>query len=395
MDHPTTFLATAVLSLSIAGTLSAQPFQADQKAEAVYGQYGSFTTSDDHVATTSARTLYLPLVARVDGEGRLYVVDTQNNRVLRFDDPLHSDVADAVYGQQGSMSRRYSSPVTAGGLYFPRDLAFDADGRMYVVDGGNSRVLRFDHPLTSDTADAVYGQPNVTSGQPNRGVKTSDSGLSGPTALCLDRQGRLYVSDAENNRVLRFSDPLHSTVADVVYGQPDMMSSGQNTGGVSAQSMSSPRGVAVDDSGRLYVADLMNNRVLRFDHPLTSTFADTVYGQPRPDTIVTDVSAVTLPFPKGITVDGSGRLYVATVYGVVIYNDPLHLPDTNVVLGRKPAGDVSGRYLQYASGVCVDGVNGKLYVADANNHRVLRYGTIGGVPMGVESDEEARHLDLR
>jgi len=395
------FFTTAALWAVTVGTLLAQPFSADQQAEAVYGQNGSFKTNDDHVETTSARTLYLPMAVRLDAQGRLYIVDTQNNRILRFDDPLNSDVADAVYGQFGSMSRRYSSPLTAWTLYFPEDVAFDDEGRMYVADYGNHRVLRFDHPLTSDTADAVYGQADFKSAQVNRGSgsKPSDSGMAGPRRLCLDREGRLYVADAGNNRVLRFSDPLHSTVADVVYGQPDMSSGDENTGGISAQSMADPRGLAIDAAGRLYVADMKNYRVLRFSDPLHSTVADAVYGQPRLDTAVTSGSDVVLPLPKGLAIDGFGRLYVSAVNGVSVFNAPLGSSVADVVIGPAPAGDASGRYLKYSSGICLDGANGKLYVADSYNNRVLRYGTIGGVPLGVESEESFQHatwrLDLR
>ena len=86
--------------------------------------------------------------------------------------------------------------------------------------------------------------------------------------------------------------PIVSTVAlaaifdryaDTVLGQPDFMSWSPNNGGVSAQSLNKPGGIAVDPaSGRLYVADTFNNRVLSW--PSAASFAshaaaDMVFGQ--------------------------------------------------------------------------------------------------------------------
>ena len=84
----------------------------------------------------------------------------------------------------------------------------------------------------------------------------------------------------------------------------------------SANSLCSPWGVAVDASGNLYVADTSNNRVLEYNTPLaTNTTADVVLGQPdfmhNPPTSPTRANLI---HPQGVTIDASGtpnRLYVA------------------------------------------------------------------------------------
>src|SRR5207249_5388741 len=85
-----------------------------------------------------------------------------------------------------------------------------------------------------------------------------------------------------NNRVLEYDTPLTSdTTADRVFGQGGSFSTTTcNNGGVSADSLCTPVGVAVDGAGNLYVADSHNHRVLEYDTPLTSdTTAERVFDQ--------------------------------------------------------------------------------------------------------------------
>ena len=75
--------------------------------------------------------------------------------------------------------------------------------------------------------------------------------------------GRLYVAERENNRVLIWDalPTVDGTAADHVFGQPDMTTTSANTGGLSATSLDWPQGIfATDDV--LYVPELNNNRVV-------------------------------------------------------------------------------------------------------------------------------------
>jgi sugar lactone lactonase YvrE len=72
--------------------------------------------------------------------------------------------------------------------------------------------------------------------------------------VALDSSGNLYVTDSVNNRVLFY--PSGSTSATQVYGQGGSFTTGNgNNGGVSANGLSDPTGIALDSSGNLYVAD--------------------------------------------------------------------------------------------------------------------------------------------
>ena len=91
----------------------------------------------------------------------------------------------------------------------------------------------------------------------------SATSLFGNKFITLNSSGGLYVADGGNKRVLYFA--TGSTTAFRVFGQGgNFTSDTTNKGGVSADSLSSPFGVTLDNSGGLYIADTNNNRVLYY-----------------------------------------------------------------------------------------------------------------------------------
>ena len=135
------------------------------------------------------------------------------------------------------------------------------------------------------TADRVLGQAGFTTSAANNNSGRI-AGLDTPYGALVDpHTGRLWVSDTGNNRVLSWPNaPAFSNgqAPDIVLGQPDFSSHGINTNGLSASSLAGPIGLAVDQTGDLYVADSFNNRVLRYTAPVTThAAAVAVLGQPN------------------------------------------------------------------------------------------------------------------
>jgi hypothetical protein len=141
-----------------------------------------------------------------------------------------------------------------------QSVALDSSGDLYVADLYNNRVLVY--PANSTTATQVYGQGgSFTSGLVNNGGVSANS-LNNPIALTVDSNGGLYVVDRSNNRVMFYA--FGSTTATRVYGQGgNFNGSAQNNGGVTANSLNQPWGIAVG-GGNVYIADYGNNRVLGF-----------------------------------------------------------------------------------------------------------------------------------
>ena len=166
----------------------------------------------------------------------------------------------------GVMSKRYRNgspgPNTLCG---PRGLVLDLAGNLYVAEDDNSRVLEFDDPLSPSTdirASRVFGQLGFTTAT----CSVGPSSLCHPDEVALGRFGQLIVTDKDNNRVLVFDSPLTNNganqMANEVIGQPDFFS---NAPATTASGLAGPKGVAVDSVRNLYVTDEDNNRVLRFD----------------------------------------------------------------------------------------------------------------------------------
>jgi len=173
-------------------------------ADRVYGQGGSFTDgSGNHGGTVSASTLLHPFGLALDAQGGLYAADGGNYRVLHY--PKGSTTADRVYGQPDFTTANPLASVSASSLNFPGDVALDAQGGLYVADTANNRVLHY--PKGSTTADRVYGQSGSFTTATANAQGVSASSLNGPGDVALDAQGGLYVADGGNNRVLSFPAP--------------------------------------------------------------------------------------------------------------------------------------------------------------------------------------------
>lgn len=349
-------------------------------ASRVYGQYGAFSEGYLNNGGRSASTLHLPASVAADASG-VYIADKSNNRVVYFSGT--ATAATRVYGQLGSLTVDFwdIDGVTADSLQSPTGLAVDAGG-IYVADYFNHRVLYF--AGTATTASRVYGQSGsfTTSTQNKGGI--SASSLWQPSSVATDANG-LYIVDANNNRVLYFSN--NSTTASRVYGQAgSFTSNAANNGGISADSLNQPWGIAVDASG-VYISDRYNNRVLFY--PGVSTTATRVYGQAGSFSTNSPnsggLSANTLYNPAGIAVDTSG-LYVADYYN----NRVLFYPDTSTTPSRvygtngsftTSSGLVTSNGLNRPEGVALG--NGGVYVADHQHSRVVYYHGTGTTALGV------------
>ena len=273
----------------------------------VYGQNGSFTSNN---AGTSASSLHNPQGIAVDGSGNVYVSDEVNSRVLFY--PAGSTIATRVYGQGGSFTSATGNNggVSADSLYIPMGIVLDQSGNLYVADYGNSRILFY--PSGSTTATRVYGQGgSFTSNTPNNGGISTNS-LNQAQAVAMDNSGDLYAADSHNNRVLFY--PANSTTATQVYGQGGSFTSGiANNGGVDAGTLNNPLALALDSNNGLYVVDRSNNRVLYY--PFGTAGASRVYGQGGSFNSATlnngGISANSLSQPWGVAVGGNGELYIA------------------------------------------------------------------------------------
>ena len=354
----------------------------------------SVNAGQSTVNNVGCNLAYAVAIDRSVTPNRVYVSDYSNNRILGWANETslaNGAPADLVIGQptlSSGICNYGGVGPGAGTLCVPMEIAVDSAGNLYVADRGNSRVLIYFTPFTTDTiADQVIGQTDLTSGgcsNPNNAVASASS-LCVPTGVAVDAAGNVYVADMANNRVLEYNTPLTTdTVADRVFGQTNFTAIAPGTG---AGGLNSPYSVALDRSGNLYAADFGNNRVLEYNTPLTSdSTADRVFGQVNFTNGIANsggVSAKTLYNPWGVVVDDAGNLYVADRSNnrVLEYNTPLTTDTTaDRVFGQASftgvqcnKGGLSAGSLCLPSGPAIDS-SGDLWVADFGNNRVLEYG---------------------
>lgn len=159
-------------------------------------------------------------------------------------------------------------------------------------------------------ASGVLGQNSFTTN--NSG--TSSLNLKSPSGVAVDpTTGKLFVVDRYNNRVLRWSSSAkmnNGSAAEAVFGQQDFFGS---SSGLSASKLNDPLRVYVDKNGTLWVSDYLNNRVLRFDNAssrLSGAAADGVLGQVDFLTSSAGTSSSKLKGPVGVFVDDNGNLWI-------------------------------------------------------------------------------------
>ena len=348
-------------------------------ATRVYGQLGDFTSNTSNLGGRSADSLAVPYGVETDIDNRPFIAELTNNRVMYFEDG--STTATRVYGQSGDFTTA-NAATTADSLSTPYGLGFDLDrNALYVSDRANSRGLAFFDGST--TAARVYGQlGDFTTGVGNNGAGVSENGLNITGHVAVDTDGNLFVADGNNNRLLFFAEG--STTPTRVYGQQGSFSSATaNLGGVSADSLSGPEGVAIDSENGVYVSDRSNHRVLYY--PAGSTTATRVYGQGGDFTANTanngGVSADSFNFPAGLSLDGDDNLFVADSSNNRVLMFPPGSTTATRVYGQ--GGDFTANTANNG-GVSADSLStpqdahiscvGDLYIADGNNNRVLRFG---------------------
>lgn len=230
-------------------------------ADLVLGQPG-FATLDPG---NSASQMNVPVHAFVDANDNLWVADRENNRVLKFvgaSTLANGAAASIVLGHVDFFQSNVLS-VTASTMENPSSLTIDSFDNLWIADSGHRRVLRFSNAsllASGAEADGVLGQTDFVSDNAVTGAQS----IGRPIAPIIDPTGSLWVTDNSNHRILLFKNARlksNGAPADGVIGQPDFTSS---TPGLSARKLHGPWASALDPSGRLWVCDSGNHRVLRF-----------------------------------------------------------------------------------------------------------------------------------
>lgn len=346
---------------------------------------------------------------------------------------------------------RYGSPGSVGGAVFPQSLGTDAAGNVYVTEFAGSRVQKFD---PDGNFLMAFGK-NVNSVGPGTGPEVctisadctlGTSGTAGgeftnPTGVAVGPAGTIWVSDTNNNRIQEFSAAgtfLRAIGRDVSISTPGTdlevctVESDCKAGFVSAPGiggmLSAPNGIAVDATGKVFVANLGGRRVEVFEADgafsrawgsgVVSGVAGlevcTVASQCRSGTTVTGVAGEMTP--AGLALGPTGHVYIfdAVHYRVEEFTSTggfvrlwgkdvdsatagtgFEICETAADCKNGEKGNKGGEFLNESAGpnapaanTVAVGADGTVYVTDRPDSRVQAFASTGDflAVFGVDVD---------
>ena len=222
------------------------------------------------IITTVATGLHYPRGVAVDGSGNIYIADTGNHRIRRVDSTgtITTVAGTGEVGYSGD-----GGPAVSAQLGVPFGVAVDGSGNIYIAETGNHRIRRVDSTGTITTVAGIGGVGiNNDGGYSGDGGPAVDALLNQPRGITVDAVGNLFIADVVNNRIRRVDA---SGIIMTIAGIGESGYGGDGGPAVSAW-LYYPGGVAVDNSGNLYIADTWNNRIRRVDASgIITTFAGT------------------------------------------------------------------------------------------------------------------------
>jgi trimeric autotransporter adhesin len=286
---------------------------------------------------------------------------------------------DGTYGYSGD-----GGPATSAGVFAPSDVAVDASGNVYIADTYNNRIRL----VTKSTGiiTTVAGSGSIEDF--GDGGQAILAGLYNVVGVAVDASGNIYITDSGHSRVrmVTRSTGIITTVA----GNGTIGYSGDG-GPATSAGLASPRGVAVDAPGNIYIADSRNNRirmVTKSTGIITTVAGDGTLDYKGDGGLATSAS---LRGPLDVTLDASGNIYIADTYHSRVRMVTRSTGIITTVAGNGSisyfgdGGQALSAHLYVPSGVALD-ASGNIYISDSTRNRVRMVTRSTGIITVVAGD---------
>jgi uncharacterized protein (TIGR03437 family) len=333
---------------------------------------GNGNVLGDSGPATSAG-LILPGALAVDRTGNVYITDLGHSSI-RMVAPTGGITT--VIGSANGAPLAPNENATSVRLNGPTGVAVDASGSIYFTEGSigsGTNLSRGDYRVWKVTPDSVLTAlaGNGFANYSGDGGASTDAQLRGPTALALDAAGNLYFADTQNNRIRKVTP---AGIITTIAGTGIAGFSGDGGPAASAQ-LNAPQGIAVDGAGFVVISDTGNSRIRKIspDGIINTHIGNgnaSYFGDGGPAYLGS------VNHPQGIAVDSSYAVYTADTLNHVIRKAG---PDgviktiagTGVPGFSGDGGLAANAQLKSPTSVAIDGA-GNLYIVDAGNQRVRK-----------------------
>jgi sugar lactone lactonase YvrE len=326
--------------------------------------------------TATEAKLAAPAGVAADSAGNVYIADTRNNRIREViaGGAIRTVAGNGVPGFSGD-----GGPAASAALSGPQGVAVDSAGNLYIADTNNLRIRK----VTPEGVISTFAGGGTAS---DLGVKipATSAQLVTVNSVAVDRQGNVYLADRAVHRV-----STDGTITTVVGSTPagrfneGCLSNGDG-GPASAASVCSPKGLAIDPAGNLYITESYSYVRRVTTDGIINTFAGNGSLGSTGDAGPARSAAIGNPF--GITVDATGNLYIAQ-FGDNHVREVTPDGIISTVAGASSAGfsgdggpavsaQISGSF--YGVNAVATDPAGSLYIADTDNNRVRKV-TVDGI----------------
>jgi sugar lactone lactonase YvrE len=292
LNEPSNLAVDAAGNLYIADTYNHRIRKVDSSGK-ISTIAGTGISGNNGDGTATSAMVNYPWGVAVNPAGEVFIADTYNGALRRVDSS----------GNITTLFQDWESSLVS--------VALDSDGNLYAADDYACVIRKFVPP---DYGSRTVAGVDFNCGYNGDGIPATTAYLNGPYGLAVDGTGTLYIGDTYNNRVRKVdSNGIITTIAG------DGTCAFRGDGGPATEAaLCTPRGVALDSSGNVLIADTNNLRLRKVG---TDGKITTIAGSGQPHGYNGDkipATSANLGNPVAVAVDAQGIVYMADAQTMLV-----------------------------------------------------------------------------